>query len=172
MIANITVSCGDGVCGSGETCSNCPSDCGGCGGGFYVCTPNWTCTDWSTCSPEGKQMRTCTDLNRCGTIKNKPAEIQNCTYIEPTYCGDGICQANENCSDCPKDCGACPPVVVCGNRICEVGENYTNCPADCPAPPPTIPLGVGISVLVIILGIICFVIFRMKKIKLQKDEFN
>jgi PGF-pre-PGF domain-containing protein len=29
-----------------------------------------------------------------------------------------------------------PPAPVCGNGICEAGEDYTNCPADCPAPKP------------------------------------
>jgi hypothetical protein len=26
----------------------------------------------------------------------------------PVYCGDYKCNGNENCSSCPKDCGACP----------------------------------------------------------------
>jgi hypothetical protein len=106
------------------------------GGGFVLptCTENWTCTDWSACSPEGKQTRTCTDLNRCGTTRNKPAEIQNCTYFA-AYCGDGTCQANENCSTCPTDCGPCPPpVTICGNAVCEAGEDYTNCCSDCSCP--------------------------------------
>ncbi len=35
-------------------------------------------------------------------------------------CGDGICNATENCSSCLADCGACPP--VCGNSLEESGE--------------------------------------------------
>lgn len=55
-----------------------------------LCTENWTCTVWSACSPtlehveyvhEGIQKRNCTDLNNCGTIKNKPVETQTCIYI-------------------------------------------------------------------------------------------
>lgn len=43
-------------------------------------------------------------------------------------CGDGTCENDENCYNCPQDCGEC-----CGNSICEseYDENYTNCPDDC-----------------------------------------
>ncbi len=37
------------------------------------------------------------------------------------YCGDGTCQASENCTTCPQDCGTCPS--VCGNGIVENGED-------------------------------------------------
>ncbi|MDD5416467.1 MAG: hypothetical protein PHU12_00660 [Candidatus Aenigmarchaeota archaeon] len=43
-----------------------------------VCTPNWQCGNWSSCSMEEKQTRTCTDMNGCNKISNKPAETQNC----------------------------------------------------------------------------------------------
>lgn len=26
-------------------------------------------------------------------------------------CGDGTCNGDENCSNCPKDCGECPPCI-------------------------------------------------------------
>jgi len=40
---------------------------------------NWTCSEWSECSREGRQYRTCTDLNGCGTERDKPSEVQPCT---------------------------------------------------------------------------------------------
>jgi len=95
------------------------------------CTENWICSEWSPCYPNGTQYRNCTDLNRCGTTRNKPVEIQNCTYIPPTYCGDGICQSDENCSSCEIDCGRCPGIPLCGNNICEEDENCSTCPEDC-----------------------------------------
>ncbi|MBD3310276.1 PQQ-binding-like beta-propeller repeat protein [Candidatus Woesearchaeota archaeon] len=53
------------------------------------CTEGWTCTAWSTCSPEGVQTRTCNPDNSCeGRYDNmpkdimyepKPAESRSCT---------------------------------------------------------------------------------------------
>lgn len=28
-----------------------------------------------------------------------------------SICGDGTCNGDENCSNCPKDCGECPPCI-------------------------------------------------------------
>ncbi|MGC8812006.1 MAG: MopE-related protein [Candidatus Aenigmatarchaeota archaeon] len=135
--------CTDEVTPKSETCNGRDDDCDGsvdegvCGGGGYVCTPNWVCTEWSACSEEGIQTRTCTDKNNCGITAGKPAETQTCTYVSPTqstYCGDGICQATETCDICPEDCGSCPSLVVCGNKVCEEGENYNNCCSDCACP--------------------------------------
>ena len=47
---------------------------------------------------------------------------------EEPYCGDGICNGDENPLTCPTDCVNEP---VCGNGICEEGENEEVCPADC-----------------------------------------
>jgi len=48
------------------------------------------------------------------------------------YCGDGQCQVNrnENCSNCPGDCGEC---IYCGDGICNGAESCSDCPADCGA---------------------------------------
>lgn len=45
------------------------------------CSEFWICMDWSFCMGSGIQMRTCKDVNRCGTENNKPPETQNCTPI-------------------------------------------------------------------------------------------
>ena len=50
-----------------------------------ICTENWDCEDWSSCSEQGSQTRTCTDLNSCGTTKNKPSITQSCTYTESCF---------------------------------------------------------------------------------------
>ena len=48
------------------------------------------------------------------------------------YCGDGICNGNENVSNCVVDCH------FCGDKICTWPyETSINCPIDCsPSPPP------------------------------------
>lgn len=42
-------------------------------------------------------------------------------------CGNGTCEAGENCLSCPADC-----TCRCGDGICTYGEFYAVCPADCP----------------------------------------
>ncbi len=44
------------------------------------CSENWYCNTWSECPSSGTQMRSCTDLNSCGTVNNKPAEVQSCVF--------------------------------------------------------------------------------------------
>jgi len=95
--------CGNAVCGGSEACSSCPVDCGAClsggdsggsgsggggGGGsgslgagyIFSCTEKWECEEWSICSIDEVQRRTCKDNNKCGTIENKPAELRKCVY--------------------------------------------------------------------------------------------
>jgi hypothetical protein len=35
-------------------------------------------------------------------------QIVNFTVVIRPYCGDDVCQADEDCSSCPEDCGPCP----------------------------------------------------------------
>lgn len=55
-----------------------------------------------------------------------------CNCNGPVVCGDGKCDAvKEDCTSCPKDCGACNP---CGDGKCVQGlEDCKNCVADCGA---------------------------------------
>jgi len=46
-----------------------------------MCNENWQCTGWSSCN-NNIQTRTCTDLNNCGTLENKPEESQSCTTTQ------------------------------------------------------------------------------------------
>ena len=95
--------CGDLACAGGESCGDCPEDCGPCGAecGNAVCE-------------EGESCETCAKDCEC-----KPA------------CGNKTCDAPaENCQSCPADCGDCP--AICGNNTCEAGETCGSCPKDCP----------------------------------------
>jgi competence protein ComEC len=47
------------------------------------CIENWQCGDWSPCTSDYIQTRTCTDTNRCNTREFKPAEAQGCVYTPP-----------------------------------------------------------------------------------------
>jgi len=44
------------------------------------------------------------------------------------YCGNGICNSDEDCYSCTSDCGACD---VCGNGKCDSKESCSSCPEDC-----------------------------------------
>lgn len=47
-----------------------------------TCVENWNCGSWSECTEQGTQTKTCTDVNSCGTNKNKPSTTQSCIYVE------------------------------------------------------------------------------------------
>jgi hypothetical protein len=94
------------------------------GGGFVLptCTENWTCTEWSECSPEGIQTRICTDRNNCGTTRNKPVETQTCTYIPPKPT-EKVCIENWTCtewSECSPEgmqTRKCTDLNECGTTV-------------------------------------------------------
>lgn len=48
---------------------------------YVACTEDWDCTSWSECVND-EQTRTCTDLNDCGTIENKPIILRDCETQE------------------------------------------------------------------------------------------
>ncbi|MBV8759858.1 MAG: hypothetical protein JO257_21390 [Deltaproteobacteria bacterium] len=57
--------------------------------------------------------------------------------VAAAVCGNGVCEgsAGELCSGCSMDCNV--TTIVCGNEQCEAGEDGTTCPADCgPSPWP------------------------------------
>jgi len=54
----------------------------------------------------------------------------------PKYCGDGLCNGEETCKNCIKDCGDCRELVYqegeyCGDNICSLGECSIRCTLDC-----------------------------------------
>ncbi|UCE61019.1 MAG: FG-GAP repeat protein [Phycisphaerales bacterium] len=138
----------DGVCEAGENCYNCPNDCfnGGarpvCGDG--ICQPS-VGEDCLSCPFDcnGNQAGPPKDQFCCGDGDgNNPVgcEAQLCTTdpwscAEPVYpycCGDGMCEGDENSSNCFIDCG---PAPYCGDGACNGDENQCSCPGDCGTPP-------------------------------------
>ena len=63
-------------------------------------------------------------------VVSPPADI----VTGPT-CGDGMCNGTETCTNCARDCGACPP--SCGDGMCNGTETCTSCARDCGACPPS-----------------------------------
>lgn len=70
-----------------------------------VCNTNWVCTNWSVCSGLN-QIRTCSDLNNCGTNIGSPINIRSCTTDQDqtnitcneTSCGNYYRLTNNSCT--------------------------------------------------------------------------
>ncbi|HAA54312.1 MAG TPA: hypothetical protein DCE42_06130 [Myxococcales bacterium] len=134
--------CGNGACGLGEDCENCPNDCS--------CLPSFLCVKRAcikTCGNgicENVHNEDCDSCpSDCMCPVNKVCQSGKCDT--PARCGDSICDtdAGEDCKICAADCGcgnkACVAgkcVDACGNGKCETGkgENCWTCKADCPCP--------------------------------------
>ena len=122
-------SCGDGSCqpSAGETCSNCPGDCGSC-----------SCTH-STCATGDAMDAACSQCTQivcplrpsCCEQQWDSACVQlataNCAGgCGQGTCGDGKCNyPQENCSSCSPDCGGCG---ACAHSGCTAGASLsTSC---------------------------------------------
>jgi hypothetical protein len=121
----LCASCGDGKCDNGETCNSCPQDCGSC----PLC-PDGKCEASETCLSCPQDCGACAT---CGDGKCDAMEGENChTCPEDcgkcSTCGNGTCDPGENCFNCSEDCGVCS---FCGDGKCETDETCANCPADC-----------------------------------------
>ncbi len=57
------------------------SPSGGGGGGGGVCSYNWNCAEWSICTKEEKQTRTCNNIGTCSNGYNPPKTEQTCIYL-------------------------------------------------------------------------------------------
>jgi len=160
----------------GDVCTACPT-LAGCGGG----NPGQGCgnVSYEGCC-EGQTLKYCEnnqlktiDCNQgpscgwqpegnfydCGTSGSPdPSGMNpmNCGGggVNP-ICGNGACEAGENATSCPADCGGgtkcgngiceqgesvgcpadCGGETVCGNGICEAGESAATCPGDCNSQP-------------------------------------
>ncbi|MFH2006571.1 MAG: DUF4215 domain-containing protein [bacterium] len=123
--------CDDGNTVGGDGCTSCTVD------------PGWRCLY------QPSQCALCGDGNRHPTVE--PCDGANlggqscqslgyvagtlacnglCTAFDTSgctssFCGDGTCDAGEDPTNCPQDCGGC------GNGVCEAGETTVGCPGDC-----------------------------------------
>lgn len=90
-----------------------------------ICTENWNCTEWSSCS-DSQQTRTCTDLKSCGTTHSKPTESQSCS-------------SGSSSSDSDSDTGAANSAEISSGEEDEEDEeeDVTPPPAELPETKPT-----------------------------------
>jgi hypothetical protein len=78
--------CPNGICGGGGNTGPATGP-GGTGGssGSSSCAEAWLCTPWQTNGADDNGTRTCTDINNCGTINNKPAESAMLPKLDLDY---------------------------------------------------------------------------------------
>ena len=103
-------SCGDGTCDAGEDTCNCAGDCGA-PPSFEE--PGVNCADGLDNDCDGQAD--CADVNCFADAACGPS------------CGNGVCEAGEDCNTCSSDClsktsGPASGRYCCGNGVLEAAE--------------------------------------------------
>ncbi|RJQ17208.1 hypothetical protein C4573_04105 [Candidatus Woesearchaeota archaeon] len=129
--------------------ANCPTEGsdggdeggGGAGGGGGIertCEPDWQCTGWSECYPNGTRSRTCTDWNGCDANNYKNTFIEPCDYPEEVCkeqwdCGEWSACFNLSASGEGIQTITCTDINSCGTFLLQ--PNLTrNCSVQQPLP--------------------------------------
>ncbi len=112
----------------GDTASAGTSTGRGKSGGGGSCWPSWSCGQWSFCSKDLKQTRTCTDIKRC---KQPKTEEQACAKCEESW----ICSGWSECSGSQQK-RTCQDEHACGTVLSKP-KLQKGCKAPEPAPMPT-----------------------------------
>jgi len=110
--------CGDGTCDSGESCSNCPADCGTC-----PAIP----VDPSDDDDEGgvgggkANGQSCSSANECTGGYCVHSKCASAGYV----LNDGYCDSGETCVNSASDC-ACQGGLICDSTT----KNCVSCTED------------------------------------------
>ena len=105
-------SCNDNVCQKGENCASCPADCP-CDPGTVCFKVKGECLDCANyCKKAKKDCGVAENGCNCGACQNG----KTCNALgkcqDSSLCGNGTCEATEDCAGCPQDC-ACPKGEAC-----------------------------------------------------------
>ncbi|MBV72313.1 MAG: hypothetical protein CMH52_13395, partial [Myxococcales bacterium] len=81
------------------------------------------------CVGTGECRVVCTLIQPCdhGIMSISAMEGIVCNPPPANPCGNGVCEAGENPTNCEVDCGG----SACGNMVCESTEDPMTCPQDC-----------------------------------------
>jgi len=131
------------------------------------CTTNWSCTAFSECGVSGTKTKICTDRAYCNSTVNKPATVENCTFIS-------VCNTNWSCSDwAPTGC----PTNLTQTRtcrdtnVCNITSGKPNQVRTCERQSGTNWGLIGIIIGVVILLIIAVIII-ISKLNGGRDDSN
>lgn len=105
-----------------------------CPPGTYVCNTDDQCCDEGVVGPgvgdggdDGDP-----ETNTCGDGScDSNEDCVNCPNDCGVCCGDGSCNYGESCLNCETDCGVCPPGTFCGDGNCDYDEFCNGCVLDC-----------------------------------------
>ena len=106
------------------------------------CKNNWICSQWSECSQDGIQTRTCIDANKCPIARDKPAESGTCVYtpLQPLCKEEEACTVWSACVDGirTRECTKClftrtetESCATCYDEIRNQGETGVDCGGPC-----------------------------------------
>jgi hypothetical protein len=90
-------------------------------------------TDGDYCTIEGGNVDIVVAPDGSGFTIEGFAYLSSAGGSTPPVCdNDGLCEAGEDCLNCPGDCAQVSG-AECGNGVCEAGngEDCLSCPADC-----------------------------------------
>jgi len=118
--------CGDGNCDADEDCVGCAGDCGGCQGDCCASNGSIGCNDPMCQAAVCAADPWCCNVNWDNACAAGAADLCPACAPEP-FCGDGNCDANENCVNCAGDCGGCQGDCCASNG--SVGCNDPACQA-------------------------------------------
>ena len=111
-----STNCGDDICVAGETCQNCPEDCGACGGEGLCCEVH----DSPGCEDGSVQACVCSQDSFCCEYVWDEVCVDGVTGFScgtcdgsGPVCGNGECDGIEDCLVCPEDCGECAGTGCC-----------------------------------------------------------
>ncbi len=90
VLVYVNSTCGDELCGGGETRITCAEDCGNCGDGICDLNENLNCPDCAVCGD-----------GTCSSGEGRGTCLKDCVF-----CGDGICDYLEDRNSCRDDCEA------------------------------------------------------------------
>ncbi len=133
LSASCQTYCGNGLCENDESCSICSTDCKKCDGLSCVspteCKGGYCVNEKCSSKPYVENDGICnTGFENCKNSVNdcacKSSERCSQTAQCETFCGNGICE-QEEAGKCKEDC------QWCGDGICNGNDNCKNCNLDC-----------------------------------------
>lgn len=96
--------CGNGICGTGEDCDNCPADCP-CPSGT-ICDPTLASCVVDACGDGicdvDEDCDTCAE--DCACAPGEACDTSTGVCEGEGECGDGTCGSDEDCESCQEDC--------------------------------------------------------------------
>ncbi len=143
--ASASAVCGDGACETGETITNCPSDCRACNDG--IDNDGDGLIDFGA-DPECAGANDNYEAPFCGNAWCDSTENEDSCHIDcwvpgpsdiaSIPCSDGVDNDADGLTDYPNDpqCHSSMDSTeepVCGDFLCEGHEHYGSCPDDCVA---------------------------------------